>query len=87
MLPYSIAPIILQSHTDDDVYVQRAGVCVPEHVAGGCGAVVGQLRGGRQRRVRHLLNVGVRRGRLGRFLLAECLFEGASQLQVQNREV
>lgn len=73
-----------QWHTDDDVYLQRVGVCVPEHVAGGCGAIVGQFGGGRQGRVCHLLDVGVRRGRLGRFLLAERLFEGASQLRVEN---
>lgn len=77
--------MLLQSHIEDNVYVQRVGVCVPEHVAGGSGAIMGQLRGGRQRRVRHLLDVRVRRGRLGRLLLAERLFEGASQLQMENR--
>ncbi len=60
-------------------------MCVPEHVAGGSGAIVGQFWRRRQRGVRHLLNVRVRRGGLRRFLLAERLFEGASQLQVENR--
>lgn len=68
------------------VYVQRVGMRVPEHVAGGAGAVVGEFGGGGQRRVRHLLDVGVRRGRFGRLLLAERLFEGASQLHVGKTE-
>lgn len=53
----------------------------PQHLGGGSGAVVGQFRGGGQRRVGHLLDVGVRGRRLGRLLLAEGLFEGAAQLK------
>lgn len=55
-------------------------MCVPEHLSGGSGAVVGQFWGGGKGRVGHLLNVGVRGRGLGRFLLAERLFEGAAQL-------
>lgn len=60
-------------------------MCVPEHLSGGSGAIVGQLWGGGQGRVGHLLDVGVRGRRLGRFLLAECLFERAAQLQRYNK--
>lgn len=60
-------------------------MCVPEHLSRGSGAIVGQLWGGGQGRVGHLLDVGVRGRRLGRFLLAECLFERAAQLQRYNK--
>lgn len=60
-------------------------MCVPEHLCGGSGAVVGQLWGGGQGRVGHFLDVGVRGRGLGRLLLAERLFEGAAQLQRYNK--
>lgn len=78
-------PLLALPQTLRDGRVQRVGVRVPEHVAVARGAVVGEFGGRRQRRVRHLLDVGVGRGRLGRFLLAERLFEGAAQLQVKKK--
>lgn len=68
-----------------EVHAHGVGVRVPEHLSGGSGAIVGQLWGGGQGRVGHLLDVGVRGRRLGRFLLAECLFERAAQLQRDNK--
>lgn len=68
------------------LHLQRIGVCAPQHEAGRRRAVVAQFGRRRQRRVGHLLNVGVGGRGLGGFLLAEGLFEGASQLNGEEKE-
>lgn len=63
------------------LHLQRAGVSAPQHEAGRSRAVVAQFGRRRQRRVGHLLDVGVGGRRFGGFLLTEGLFEGAPQLK------